>query len=87
MAKYYNSMVTGADRSISNCQSVYERLKGYHVFVLNPCGVGMDGTCNKRIKYTGDGGIGDVRTAFASVIEALDLELDYLVNSKSNCQF
>lgn len=87
MANYYNAMLTGADRNIRNCAEVYERLRGYNVFVIDSCGYGMDGTCNKRIKFTGDGGIGAVRSAFASVIATLEIELEYLVNSKPKCVF
>ena len=87
MAKYYNSMLTGADRSIKSCQDVYERLRGYNIFVIADCGFGMDGTCDKRIRYDGLGGIDDVRHAFGTVINHLGLDLQYTVNSKAKCEF
>lgn len=87
MSKYYNAMLTGTDRSIKNCGDVYDRLKGYKIFAITDCGFGMDGTCNKRIRYDGSGGITDVRDAFASVIGTLGVTLDVTVNSKSSCEF
>jgi len=87
MAKYYNSMLTGSSRSIKSCQDVYDRLRGYHIFVIDSCGHGMDGTCDKRIRYDGVGGIDDVRNAFETVIDHLGLDLEYTVNSKPKCEF
>lgn len=87
MAKYYNSMITGADRSIHACQEVYERLRGYNIFVIADCGFGMDGTCDKRIRYDGLGGIEDVRNAFETVIRVLGFDLEWTVNSKKKCEF
>ncbi|MGM0593964.1 MAG: hypothetical protein ACQETD_05440 [Pseudomonadota bacterium] len=87
MAKYYNSMLTGQGRSIKNCQDVYERLKGYEIFVIKDCRHGMDGTCNKRIRYDGNGDINTVRNSFDQVITQLALDLQYLVNSKQSCVF
>lgn len=87
MANYYNSMLIGSSRTIGNCQKVYDNLRGYNIFVIGDCGYGIDGTCNKRIKYNGGGGINDVRAAFAKVIANLGLELGYIVNSKGSCIF
>ena len=87
MPKYYNAMLTGSDRSIKNCGDVYQRLLGYHISVIADCGYGMDGTCNKRIKYTGTGGITDVREAFDTVIDNLGLDLEYALNSKPKCEY
>lgn len=87
MPKYYNAMLIGHDRNIQNCAEVHDRLQGYHISVVSSCGVGMDGTCNKRISYTGNGGIGDVRQAFDAVIDGLELELEYVVNSNRACVF
>lgn len=87
MPKYYNAMLTGSDRSIINCNSVYERLRGYHIYVVCDCGYGMDGTCNKRIRYDGGGGIAEVREAFNLVITHLELELEYTINCKNSCIF
>lgn len=86
-ASYYNSMLTGSDRTGYNCGNVYERMKGYNVFVIASCGYGTDADCNKRIKYTGSGGISAVRGHFATVISNLDLELEATVNSKPKCEF
>lgn len=87
MSSYYNSMLTGYGRSIKNCQDVYERLKGYKIYAVSDCGHGMDGTCNKRIRYDGDGGISQVRQYFNQVIVHLGVDLVATVNSKAKCVF
>lgn len=87
MSSYYNSMLTGQGRSIKNCQDVYERLKGYKVYAISDCGYGMDGTCNKRIRYDGDGGINAVRAHFNQVINNLKVDLVATINSKAKCVF
>lgn len=84
---YYNSMLTGSDHSISKCNDVYERMKGYKVYVIAACGYGVDASCNKRIRYDGNGGITAVRGYFATVIKDLGVSLHATVNSKPSCQF
>lgn len=81
MPNYYNSRLIGNDRTIDNCHKVYANLEGYNIFVIGSCGNGMDASCNKRIKYTGNGGIDTVRNAFEDVIETLRLRLSYSVKS------
>ena len=81
---YYNSMLTGGDRSIQNCQDVY---RDADVDVIKSCGYGMDATCNKRIKYEGIGGINAVRDDFDHVISDLQLDLQSTINSKKSCEF
>lgn len=49
-------MLTGSDRNTFNRNAVYERLLGYNLFVIDAYGYGKDGTCDKRIQYTGNGG-------------------------------
>lgn len=87
MSSYYNSMLTGHGRSIENCQDVYEQLRGHQIFVVRDCGYGMDGTCNKRIRYDGVGGISQVRQYFNQVIVHLGVDLTATVNCKASCVF
>ncbi|NEO44433.1 MAG: hypothetical protein F6K55_09960 [Moorea sp. SIO4A3] len=83
-ARYYNSMLNGGGRNIHNCQNVYNDVD---VDVVKDCGVGMDGTCNKRIVSRQGLGIEDVRNNFNTTIENLGLNLEATVNSNNSCMF
>lgn len=85
--RYYNSMLTGSDRTSANCGRVYNELKDYNIHVISSCGFGVDADCNKRIKSTADAGITEVKEDFDTVIEDLTLNLNKTVNSKGKCVF
>ena len=87
MPKYYNVMINGTDRGAVNCDDIYDRLRGYNIFAKSSCGYGVDGDCNKRIRYDGIGGITEVRSAVQTVVNSLELDVDIYVNSKGKCIF
>lgn|GEM_PF-1767500 len=80
MARYYKISLNGKDTD-HHCTEVFEDLKGYDIFPIKPFGGYNNMYCHMRVRHIRDGKKVDVEHALERVINALELHIEYTVQT------